>query len=380
MGDNDIMGGNDYNVQSDKYETAADKIEIDCDTITVTGVGCSIRTWGDALEVSSGKTHIPQKDRVTKLYRGTHKVKRIVILSHDGYVTLKAAEWCVSQNIQVVVIDNLCRILLLSGDSECDATLRRAQYQSDDTGISGYIARELVRRKTLAQIEVLKSLPSHAMIEGRIIVMNGQKVTMKAKGELIYGDLIWQAFEDGLSELSNMNDINMIRLFEARLALRYWSYFVGIPISWVSKNKKIVPPHWKTITGRMGTMSSVNSARYAINPFHSALNYGYAVLKSQVMRSIQAAGLDPSCGFLHADKEGRDSLVYDLMEPHRSQVDKLVLRLFMTTTFSKGMVILLESGECKLNPQFARSVVLNCSVPQNDIDDTVKWIVDMLHS
>jgi CRISPR-associated protein Cas1 len=41
--------------------------------------------------------------------------------------------------------------------------------------------------------------------------------------------------------------------------------------------------------------------------------------------AIAEAGLDPSIGYLHVCQAGRDSLVYDLMEPYRPRVDREVL-------------------------------------------------------
>jgi CRISPR-associated protein Cas1 len=366
-----MTDGQEYDTQCVKYETVADLVEAGSDTITITGVGCSLKVWGGALEISSGKTHIPQMDRVTKLYRGTHKVKSIVILSDDGNITLRAAEWCISQDIQVVVIDNMSRTLLMTGDSESDAKLRRLQYQANDTGMSGFIARELVRMKIVAQMSVMKSVSE----------VRYRKVMKRYWANSDWDKPPQDYLENLLVELDSATDVRAILIIEAHAAQEYWSAFKGLPISWEAKYSKKVPPHWKAITGRISTLSSgISAARYATNPFHSALNYGYALLKSQVLRSILSVGLDPSCGFLHADKDGRDSLAYDLMEAYRPQVDQLVLKLFMETTFRKGMVIQLESGECKLNPQLARTVVLTCRVPQRDVDAAAKWVAGVLQS
>ena len=58
------------------------------------------------------------------------------------------------------------------------------------------------------------------------------------------------------------------------------------------------------------------------------LNYSYAILASEVLKSLHMSGLDPYAGFLHADLYGRTSLVFDVMEEFRQQiVDKSVLKL-----------------------------------------------------
>ena len=61
---------------------------------------------------------------------------------------------------------------------------------------------------------------------------------------------------------------------------------------------------------------------------NSMLNYGYAILASEITKSILANGLDPYCGFLHFDMNNRTSLAFDLIEPFRQQiVDKTIIGL-----------------------------------------------------
>ncbi len=58
------------------------------------------------------------------------------------------------------------------------------------------------------------------------------------------------------------------------------------------------------------------------------LDYGYGVLYSAVERALLSAGLDPYAGFLHADRSGKVSLVYDLVEPFRTPVvDRALIAL-----------------------------------------------------
>ncbi|MBU7018228.1 MAG: CRISPR-associated endonuclease Cas1, partial [Theionarchaea archaeon] len=62
------------------------------------------------------------------------------------------------------------------------------------------------------------------------------------------------------------------------------------------------------------------AGRYAQDPINSMLNYGYGILQGEVLRAIHFAGLDPYGGYLHVDRSGRSSLVFDLMEEFRQQV------------------------------------------------------------
>src|SRR5579864_472242 len=51
------------------------------------------------------------------------------------------------------------------------------------------------------------------------------------------------------------------------------------------------------------------------------LNYSYGVAAGMCVRSLISIGLDPCAGFLHADRTGRYSLAYDLMELLRPEID-----------------------------------------------------------
>lgn len=54
------------------------------------------------------------------------------------------------------------------------------------------------------------------------------------------------------------------------------------------------------------------------------LNYGYAVLRAAVARSVCAVGLHPSLGVQHHSRSNAYCLVDDIMEPYRPLVDAVV--------------------------------------------------------
>jgi CRISPR-associated protein Cas1 len=60
---------------------------------------------------------------------------------------------------------------------------------------------------------------------------------------------------------------------------------------------------------------------------NSALNYGYAILRGCMARSVVGAGLLPCFGIHHANKLNQFNLVDDLMEPFRPFVDYQVYKL-----------------------------------------------------
>lgn len=63
---------------------------------------------------------------------------------------------------------------------------------------------------------------------------------------------------------------------------------------------------------------------------NAMLNYGYTVLRAGVARAVTAAGLHPSLGLHHSNRNNPMCLVDDLMEPFRPIVDYTVSRLQTT--------------------------------------------------
>ena len=57
------------------------------------------------------------------------------------------------------------------------------------------------------------------------------------------------------------------------------------------------------------------------------LNYGYTVMRALCARSVVAAGLHPSIGVHHANRADAFALADDLIEPFRTLVDALTVRL-----------------------------------------------------
>lgn len=66
----------------------------------------------------------------------------------------------------------------------------------------------------------------------------------------------------------------------------------------------------------------------ATDAVNGALNYGYGILYGSVERALVLAGLDPYAGFLHVDRPGKPSLVFDLIEEFRQTVvDRTVVAM-----------------------------------------------------
>lgn len=95
---------------------------------------------------------------------------------------------------------------------------------------------------------------------------------------------------------------------------------------------------------------------------NSMLNYGYAIIRSGMARSVMGAGLHPAIGIFHKNKSNPMRLVDDLMEPFRPIVDFKVYGLSaklcyeLTPDIKKSLV---ETLYLDMDSPRGRSPVIN---------------------
>lgn len=97
--------------------------------------------------------------------------------------------------------------------------------------------------------------------------------------------------------------------YESQVAIRYWDY-----IRELFADDNVHFEHRE----HQGAKDLVNSM----------LNYGYAILSVRVCQALLAAQLNPYESIIHTPRNGKPTLVYDVMEIFRSQVvDRVVISL-----------------------------------------------------
>ena len=79
--------------------------------------------------------------------------------------------------------------------------------------------------------------------------------------------------------------------------------------------------YWKSLFGHI---PGFIRDREGVAP-NNLLNYGYAILRAVVARSLVASGLLPTLGIHHHNRYNAYCLADDIMEPYRPYVDRLVV-------------------------------------------------------
>lgn len=207
--------------------------------------------------------------------------------------------------------------------------IRKEQYYAykDERGL--ILSKEFVKAKMRNQMAVLGSLAKRRKDTSPEVAQNLQ--TARNQIEILLGEI------EKIKGLCVDEVRESLQGFEGTSSRMYWTSL-----------SETFPPELG-FQGRTG--------RYAQDPVNSMLNYGYGILQGEVLRAIHFAGLDPYGGYLHVDRSGRSSLVFDVMEEFRQQVvDKIIIRLVARNQVQKGDFA-IEGDLCRMS-QPARKLLL----------------------
>ena len=107
-----------------------------------------------------------------------------------------------------------------------------------------------------------------------------------------------------------------------------------------------------------GRKNKANSRNYnASDEINALLNYGYAVLESEIRKAINGIGLDYSIGFLHEINQSRTPLVYDIQELFRWMIDISVIQLLEEKKIKKSDFIITENYHTRLGEDVAKKLI-----------------------
>ncbi len=287
-------------------------------TLTLVGFGIS---------VSVDKGHLIVKDGIGtershyRLPRIGHRLKRLAIVGSDGLLTLAALKWLRDQDVSLAFIERNGKVLSVVGPRGLsDAKLRRSQALAMSNGVGLEICRTLIEAKLQGQESVLRELncPNTADSVSRF------RERVKAA--------------DSFDNLRNI---------EARAAASYFREWRDRAVSWPKADLQKIPEHWKFVGSRQSPLTG--GPRLAVTPVHAILNYCFALLESETRLAITCLGLDAGLGLgLHTDTADRSSLVFDVLEPVRPQVESWVIGWIQRERLRRADFFETSTGNCRL--------------------------------
>jgi CRISPR-associated protein Cas1 len=136
-----------------------------------------------------------------------------------------------------------------------------------------------------------------------------QRIKRKNHNEEAFRQAIG-SLKSALENTADCKNINVLRGYEGIAAKNYFSVF-----------RYNIIPEWAQFPRR--------SMHPPLSNVNAVLSFLYTLLMYRVETAIEAAGLDPMLGFMHAAEYGKKALVFDLMEEFRTPVaDTLCCSLF----------------------------------------------------
>lgn len=268
--------------------------------LTLSGYGIKVRMQCGCLEIEDGIGPERRKFRLARVGCG---LRRLICVSEDGFITLSALKWISGIGASFVMLNHNGKLMFATGPTAPSGTrLKRTQSLAMFNGKGLEICRTLIDAKLRGQERVVR-----------------ERLNNIVASEVIAGLR---------NRLPSAASIENIRWLESHAAIAYFGALRNVRMLWLKKDLRRIPEYWQTVGSRHSPLSG--SPRLAITPFHALLNFCFALLESETRRAIVAVGLDSSLGLgLHADNPDRDSLVFDVLEAVRPEVEDWVLRWVM---------------------------------------------------
>lgn len=240
-------------------------------------------------------------------------VSQIAILTRGATVSSALIRLLARHKVDLIVYSGLGYPVakLSSPRTTGSIKLRKEQYKAQDSPLGAYLAKKFAWAKVVNQKTILREAGrnrSDTDLSRRLIEMSRSISNIATMISNIRGD----------SASSVRGEV--MRL-EAEAAEIYWQGF------------RLLLPEDLDFPGRRKRFEGPE------DPVNIMLNFCYGLLASEVWLAVEASGLDPFAGFLHADSPRRPALVMDILEEFRQPiVDRVVLRLVSNLKDSKSII------------------------------------------
>ena len=290
-----------------------------------------ISGFGTSINVDKRKLIIHNKLKNQKLEFYPHKIEHdsIILDGHTGNITFESMRWLMKHNIHLTLLNWNGRLLGVTlPETPITGKLRVKQYQKYlDTKSRYAVAERMVKSKIESSLNLLQELSSFYELDRKKIektikkeLQNYQKTENPSHQDLM-------AWEGRTAELYFKN----LGTIFAKLAPEF-----QFSVRWSRKNRR-----------------NYNAA----DEVNALLNYGYAILESEIRRAINTVGLDYSIGFLHEIFRSRTPLVFDLQELFRWLIDYSVIQLLEEQALTKSDFITTENYHIRLKETTAKKLI-----------------------
>jgi len=299
-----------------------------------------ITGFGTSINVYKRKLIITNRLKDTRLEFYPHKINHdgIIIDGHTGNITFEAMRWLSKHNINLTLLNWNGQLLAnVMSEQPKSGKLRVKQYQKYlDSETRFEIALKIVQAKVEQSLNLLEELSKFYKSVYFVKIRKSAE-----KEDLFLLEIMKNSEKQDISK-----SIKQMMTYEGRIA--------GIYHENMTRIFNQLNPEFN-FTGRKNKSNFRNYN--ASDEINALLNYGYAILESEIRKAINGIGLDYSIGFLHEINQSRTPLVYDIQELFRWLIDVSVIQLLEEKKIKKTDFIITENYHTRLGEDIAKSLI-----------------------
>jgi CRISPR-associated protein Cas1 len=279
------------------------------------------------LRLDNDTLRVVDPDQQTRLRVPLHHLQAVVCFGHVG-LSAPLMHRLAEDGKALVLMDSHGRFKArLEGETTGNVLLRRAQHQAVD--------------KPPFVLELARNIVGGKIHNQRQVLLRGAR---EAKDDT-EADMLSRAAQDlaaSLRALPPAPDVDTLRGIEGEAAR---TYFAALNLLVKPERRE----HFQ-MDGR--------SRRPPRDRMNALMSFLYAMSMNDCRSGVEAAGLDPQLGFLHAIRPGRAALALDLMEEFRPYADRLALTLINRGQIGPKDFVAREGGAVLLEGDARKAVVV----------------------
>jgi CRISPR/Cas system-associated endonuclease Cas1 len=318
--------------------------------VVVLGPDAALRVRNGALDIEHG----PVAERIRLKVDIDDDLPCAILFDGRGeFMTGEAVRWCTRRGIGLVLPDGPgCTVTIAHSALEASdgETLRdvgpaiiRAQCAADPV----QVAREIVRVKIAADAKGI-----------------GPRLTAQGFGVARYE-----------AQLATARSVAEIMVIEAKAAAAYWRSQRDLGL--VERKGGNLPRTWLRFANR-GKGAEFLGNKHASHPISAMINYCVVVEAGRLARAIAGEGMALQIGFLHGYKHGRNSLVWDCIEPLRAKINARVFAFIAAHEFGRSDFPASGINVHRLARPIIAELLQQCVLPEQDVLDAAAWLRDLV--
>ena len=330
--------------------------------VLVLGPDAALRVRGGALDVEHGSG----KDRLhVRIDVDEPKPAAILFDAHGEFLTGEAIRWCARYAIPLILPNGPGRAILfyesaLEADGAGEGVNGRHADRILDVGPS------LVRAQALAY-----PIPVARAIVSAKLKASAESVHSRLEKDGVLSNAYAIDKRHWSLRLEEARSVAEIVTIEARIAAAYWRAFRDLGLR--ERKGGDLPRSWLRFANRQKGAQFLGS-KHASHPINAMLNYAYVVEAGRLARALTAAGFALTIGFLHSDKHGRNSLVWDAIEPLRPLIDARVFKFIAQREFVRSDFPQAGRNAHRIDRAIIAELLRVSLLPWERHEDAARWM------